>query len=761
MKIVGKSVRKADSLLKATGEVAYSADWEMPRMLHAKLLRSPHPSARIVNINTQPGLAIAGVVTILTAADLPAREVTADIPGQTGTRAHRLSDAPILAEEFVRYKGEPVAIVAAESLDIAETALEAVKVQYKALPSVHDPLAALKPGAPLVAGTDNIIQTRRIVKGDIEKGFAEADHIIENTYRTQHVDHAYLQPEAGVAWVDSNGVLNLRVSTQVVEHFRSIAAALQVPQSKVRIIGTQVGGGFGGKEDMTVELYIALVALKTRRPVRLIFTREESIQFSTKRHPYIIRHRCGVTKDGRLTAAKVDLISDAGAYSYLSPWVLLYSCGTAVGPYRVPNVEINAKTVATNNVVASAFRGFGSYQGAFAYECQMDEIARTLHMDPAELRRKNYLHKGDTTASGQEIESEVWLPQTTRRAVEALGKATKPKPFKKIGRGFASTLTSYGRITWFHDTSEVWVGIELDGSVVIRAGVPDIGGGQVSALCQITAEILGVDLESVSIHATDSALTPLTGTTTATRQLYMSGNATALASKQVRQSLLEVAAREFNLSPDDLDLANGQVYTREGPALISLSDLAKKAAAQGVSRDHLAMFKAPFTDPVDPETGQGNIWPDFTFGTVAVEVEVDEETGEIKVLKAVGCHDVGRAINPAAVEGQIEGSLAMGIGHALMEDVAVRNGHPQALSLAEYLVPTSGDLPELQSIILESGSGKGPFGAKGIGEPALTPVVPAIANAVCNAISVRIHDLPFTPEKIVRSLREHHGKAPQ
>lgn len=756
-KLIGKAVRRTDALLKTTGEVAYAADWDMPRMLHLKLLRSPHPAARIVRLNPQPALDIPGVAAVITAADLPARTVMADIPGQTGTRAHALGAAPILAEAFVRYKGEPVAIVAAERPEIAEQALAVIEVDYELQPAVTDPIAALQPGAPLVAGTDNIIQRHCVVKGDVEAGFAEADHIVERTYRTQHVDHAYLEPEAGVAWVDSNGVLNLRVSTQVVEHFRDIAGALQIPQSKIRVIGTLVGGGFGGKEDMTVELYIAVAALKTRRPVKLVFSREESIQYSTKRHPYMITRKVGVTKDGRLTAVKVELISDAGAYSYLSPWVLLYSLGTAVGPYRVPHVEIDAKTVATNNVVTSAFRGFGAYQTAFAYESQMDEIAALLSIDPVELRLKNYLHRGDTTASGQAIESEVWLPQTTRKALAALGAPTaSPPPGKKIGRGFASTMASYGRIMWFHDTAEAWVGVELDGSVVIRAGVPDIGGGQVSALCQIAAEILGVDLAQVSIHATDSAVTPRTGTTTATRQLYMSGNATAMASQQVRQDLLKVAADACSVDPDNLDLRDGQVYRRaNSERLMSLADLAKQAASQGVHREHLAMFKAPFADPVDPQTGQGRIWPDFTFGTVAVEVEVDEETGEVRVPKAVGCHDVGRAINPAAVEGQIEGGLAMGIGHALMEDIAIHDGHPHALSLAEYLVPTAGDLPELQSIILESGSGKGPFGAKGIGEPALIPVVPAIANAIYAATGARLYDLPLTAEKIVRHLRHH------
>ncbi|MCP4418335.1 MAG: molybdopterin-dependent oxidoreductase [Chloroflexi bacterium] len=401
MKIIGKGIRRTDALVKTTGEVAYAADWEMPRMLHLKLLHSPHPSARIVNINTQPALDIPDVVMVITAVDLPKTEVQTGILDQTGAKIHKLGEAPILAEEFVRYIGEAIAIVAAERLDLAEKGVAAIDVEFEELSAVTNPFDALMSGAPLVAGADNIIQTHRIIKGDIDAGFAQADHIIENTYTSQHIDHAFLEPEVGVGWLDSNGMLVLRASTQVIEHFRGIAKALDIPESKVRIMGTLVGGGFGGKEDLNVLLFIALATIKTRRSCKLVYTREETTQYSTKRHPYTIKHKYGVKKDGTLAAAKVELVSDAGAYAYFSPWVLLYSTGTAVGPYRIPNVEIDAKAVATNNIVASAFLGFGSYQTALAYEAQLDEVALTLNIDPLEVREKNFLHPGDTTAFGQ------------------------------------------------------------------------------------------------------------------------------------------------------------------------------------------------------------------------------------------------------------------------------------------------------------------------------------------------------------------------
>jgi CO/xanthine dehydrogenase Mo-binding subunit len=598
-----------------------------------------------------------------------------------------------------------------------------------------------------------VVARWKIRRGDVDAGMAAADLIVENTFRVPFVEHAYLEPEAGLAWVDEQGVINIRVCTQVVEHFRSIARALGVPQNKIRTRGTMVGGGFGGKEDITVEIFLALLAQRTGRPVQLIFTREESFAAQSKRHPFVITHRTGVQRSGRITAAEIELVADSGAYPYLSPYVLLYAAAMATGPYRIDHVAINAVVAATNQPFTSAFRGFGGPQACFAYEGQMDAIAEALNMDPLEFRSVNYLKAGDPTATGQLIESAAWLEESTSRALEALGERSAATGAVKVGRGFSSYFQAYGRITWLHDTSRAWVGLELDGTAVIRCGAPDLGAGQVNSLAQITAEILGVPLADITVYSTDSAVTPLAGTSTATRQLYMSGNAVSMAANAVRQTLLERAQKHFEEELENLDLADGTVLVRSDPAQsMALSELAAVCAAEGLPLSHLAQFNAPFTDPIDPETGQGRIWPDFTFGSLAVEVAVDTETGQVEVLKSVACHDVGRAINPAACAGQIAGGANQGMGYALMEEFKLQDGHIITPSLAEYLVPTSLDFPPTQVIMLESGSGVGPFGAKGIGEPSLTPAAPAVANAVADAIGVRIHELPLTPERVLAAI---------
>jgi CO/xanthine dehydrogenase Mo-binding subunit len=750
---VGKPLRRVDALGKAVGATVYGADYTMLNMLHAKVFRSSEPSARIKRLDTSRARALPGVVCVLTGKDVPGAKLTTDMPGQTGKKARAGSDAPVLASDVVRFVGEPIALVAAQTLTIAECALDLIEIEYEPLPGVFDPIEAMKPGAPVIFEPDNTVARWKIVKGDVDAGFAAADVVVENTFRVPFVEHAYLELESGVAWVDEQGVINIRVGTQVIEHFRNIARAVGVPQNKIRVRGTMVGGGFGGKEDITVEIYLALLAKHTQRPVKLVYTREESFIAQSKRHPFIITHRVGVKKNGRITAAKIDMIADSGAYPYLSPYVLLYATIMASGPYRIDNLRVDSVAVATNQPFTSAFRGFGGPQACIAYEQQMDEIAKALDMDPLDVRRVNYIKTGDRNGTGQVIKSAIWLEESATRALEALGTKTPDDGPVKVGWGFASYFQSYGRITWFHDTSRAWVGVEMDGTVVIRSGAPDIGAGQVNSLCQIAAEILGVPLNDVTVYSTDSAVTPLAGTSTATRQLYMSGSAVFQAASAVREVLLDRAAKHFEENSEDLDLADSKVFVKSDPAqALSLEDLVARCAAEGLPLSNLALFTAPFTDGIDPETGQGDVFPDFTFGTQAVEVAVDTETGEVAILKSVACHDVGRAINPAAVVGQIAGGSHQGLGYAMMEDFIVENGVTKTPSFAEYLIPTALDFPTTEVIILESGSGVGPFGAKGIGEPSLTPAAPAVANAVADAIGVRIHDLPLTPEKVLEAL---------
>ena len=752
---VGKPLTRTDAPGKVTGRTPYAGDYVMPNMLHMRVLRTDIASARLARLDVSKARALKGVACVLTAADLADRTAATDIPGQTGQK--RLdTDQQILVKERVRYFGEPLALIAAETRDLADQAADLIEVELEPIPGVYNPLEALKPGAPQVYGSDNIVAERKIKKGDVEAGFAEADLIVENTYKTPFQEHAFLEPEVGLAWVDENDVVNIRVSTQVIEHFRPIADAIGVPHNKVRVRGALVGGGFGGKEDMTVEVYLALLAKHTGRPMRLEYSREDSFVGHGKRHPFILTYRTGVTKEGKITALDVQMIADAGAYVFLSPYVILYALVAAPGPYRVDNLNVFAQAVATNNMYTSAFRGFGALQACAAYEQQMDEIAKVLGIDGLELRRRNFLKTGEPMSTGFVPPSAIWTEQCAEQAWAALGEPTAAQGPIRTGRGLACYQQSYGRLTFLHDTSEAWVGVEMDGTVVVRSGVTDIGAGQISALGQIAVEVLGVTLDNVVIYNSDSAVTPLAGTTTATRALYMTGNAAKQAAEGLRARLAERAAQEFGVTPDEIDMAFNEVFVIDKPeTTMPLVELVRMCAAEGIHRSELAIFRAPFGNFLDPETGQGQAHPDYAYGAHAVEVSVDVETGEVEVLKSVAAHDVGQCINPAAVEGQIQGGAQNGQGYALSEEMLYEEGRLVTPSFSEYLMPTAMDMPKVECIILESRSGVGPFGAKGIGEPAMTAVAPAIANAVADAIGVRVFEMPITPERVVTALQQH------
>jgi CO/xanthine dehydrogenase Mo-binding subunit len=752
LRVVGQPVSRHDARDKVAAATAYAADWAMPSMLHAAVLRSPHPSARIVKLDTERAAAMPGVAVVLTARDVPRNTLSTDVPGQTTTVGPLRATLHVLAEERVRHQGEPVALVAAETLEGARAAADAIEVEYEPGPGVFTPAEALAPGAPRVHDAGNLLAHWHVARGDVAAGFAGAAVVVDGEYETQFVDAAYLEPESGVAWIDGDGVITIRLSTQVIEHFRDVAEVLDVPQNRVRVIGAYLGGGFGGKEDVTVEVYLGLLALKTGRPVKMVWTRQESLLSRAKRHPYRMRYRTGALATGEIVAQQVELLADAGAYAYLSALVLLYSTVTATGPYRVPAAEVDARVAYTNNPPTSAMRGFGAMQTVFGYESQMERVARALGLDPVTVREVNALRRGDVLPVGQVMETHVALPELARRAWDGLGSPTSPRaPHIKVGRGLACNLQPYGRIVWLHDWSSAWVGFEMDGSLVVRSGVPDVGGGQASSLCQIAAEVLGVPLASVSVHIADSALTPLAGTTTASRQLYMSGNAVLKAARELRAQILSVAAPMLGADAGALALADGAVHAPGGRAL-PLPDVLRHCARAGVPRSHLAVYHAPAGEPVDLARGSGKVFPDYTFGAHAAEVEVDTETGAVRVLKYAGAHDVGRAINPQSVEGQIQGGAVQGLGYALMEEVILENGINLTTSFASYLIPSAADVPDVTPIVVESGEGLGPFNARGIGEPPIGPPAAAIANAIEDACGARITRLPLTPERVARAL---------
>src|SRR5947209_8704477 len=675
LRLVGRPLPRHDARDKVAAATAYAADWAMPGMLHAAVLRSPYPSARIVKLETAGAERMPGVAVVLTAKDVPRNTLSTDVPGQTTAVGPLRATLYVLAQDRVRHQGEPVALVAAETLEQARAAAEAIDVEYEPLPGVFSPEAALAPGAPRVHEAGNLLAEWRIARGDVAAAFARAAVIVEGEYATQFVDAAYLEPEAGVAWIDSDGVITIRLSTQVIAHFRDVAEALQVPQSRVRVIGTYLGGGFGGKEDVTVEVYLGLLALRTGRPVKMVWTRHESLQARAKRHPYRMRYRTGALATGEIVAQQISLLADAGAYAYLSALVLLYSTVTAAGPYRVPAVLVESRVAYTNNPPTSAMRGFGAMQTVFAYESQIDRIANALGLDPVEVRRVNALRRGDSLPVGQVIETHVALPELAERAWAAPG----------------------------------------------------------------------------SLHISDSALTPLAGTTTASRQLYMSGNAVLKAARELRAQILAVAAPLLGADATSLELADGAVVTHDGRAL-PLPEVLGHCAKAGVPRSHLAVYHAPAGEPVDLATGSGKVFPDYTFGAHAAEVEVDTETGSVCVLKYAAAHDVGRAINPQSVEGQIQGGAVQGIGYGLMEEVVVEEGINLTSSFASYLIPSAADIPDVEPIVVESGEGLGPFGARGIGEPPIGPPAAAVANAIADATGARLTRLPLTAERVAAAL---------
>jgi len=756
--VVGTRIAGLDEKDKVLGNVVFADDFTLPGMLHGKVFRSTKASARIKRLDVSKAQAFPGVVCVLTAGDVPNNESVKNVVGQTTEVGLLEAKHQVLARERVRYWGEAIALIVAESLDIARDALKLIEVEYEELPAVFDPLEAMKPDAPKIHGNNNVIASWKLRKGEVEKGFAQADVVVENTYRTPRQEHAHIEPESGVAWVDDMGVINVRYAAQVIEHYRDIATVLGVPESRVRVIGTLIGGGFGGKEDVTVEVFLALMTWKTGRPVKLTFTREEMGYGRHKRHPYVLKYKTGATKEGKLVALEAQIVSDAGAYVYLSPWVLIYSTVHSTGPYLIPNVKVDANSVLTNNIMTSAFRGFGGMQVVVAYEAQMDDLAEKLGMDPLELRRKNYLKKGDVTASYQEITSEVWLEKCARAALDALGEKSKGGKTKKVGRGLACAWQSYGRMTYLHDTSNCWVNLEMDGSAVVRTGIPDLGGGQRESVRAIAAEVLGLNVEEIHVISTDSQVTPLSGTVTATRALYMSGNATKLAAENVKKIITDKAAEILSVAPEKLDLKDHTVYVVDDPKKrIPLVDAIKQCYFEGKIPQSLATFRAPFTEPISSDVIKDPVFPDFTFGAQAAEVEVDIETGEVKVLKWATAYDIGQAINVNRVEGQLEGGVAQGLGFGLMEDYLEVDGVPWTWNLHDYIIPTSKDVPDIKSIVLESGSGKGPFGAKGIGEPAISAAGPAAANAVKDAIGIRVTHLPITAERIFFALRQRGG----
>ena len=749
-RVVNQAIKRQDSQEKLLGRTRYAGDFDIAGQLYARLVRAPLPSAEIVSRDASAALQVPGVVAVLFAEDVPNN----DIPTNTaGIKGRPLPPSWVLAADRVRYHGEPVALVVAENQRALAAAEALVDVEYDALPVVSDPEAALEADSPEVHEGGNLLSQWRIDRGDVDKAFAEAPIVVEGRYETQFVDHAYLEPETGVGWLDDDGVITIRVSTQEIEHYRRIARVVGLPDAKVRVQAPYLGGGFGGKEDMTVEPYLALAVQRTGQPVRMVWSRQESLTARAKRHPVRMRYRTAAAADGALLAHDVEIVSDAGAYPLLSGFVLLYITLNATGPYRCPNVRVHSRAAYTNNTPSSAFRGFGGMQPVLGYESQIDKVADALGRDRVEVRKANAYRTGDRLPAGQPIETAVWLPQCIDAVVEAIGPRPEPSsPEHRVGRGLGCNVQPYGRVVWLNDSASAWVGFELDGGVVVRCGVPDVGGGQVSSLAQIAAEVLDVPIEQVTVHFGDSARTPLAGRTTATRQLYMSGNAVLSAAQELRTQLVDGVARDTGHRAEELTLTEGGVITPDG--VVPLPEVVAMCLANGVAINAMRTYFAPTGKPVTELIDSERIVPDFTFGAHAAYVEVDTRTGEVRPLRYVAAHDVGRAINPLSVRGQIEGAVVQGLGYALSERIVYDEGVNLTGAFYQYAIPTAADCPEIEVKVLESGEGVGPFNARGIGEPPIGPCAATIASAVEDAVGARPTTLPMLAETVLACVAE-------
>ncbi|HEY64741.1 MAG TPA: molybdopterin-dependent oxidoreductase [Caldilineae bacterium] len=756
LRVVGRAVPRPDAVGKVTGRLKFADDISFPDMLHGRVLRSAHPHARIRRIDTSKAKALPGVVAVLTHADVP------------GRNRHGLiyEDWPVLCEDKVRYVGDAIALVAAETRDIATRALELIEVAYEPLPVVSDPVQARRPDAPLVHEewpTGNLLKHIHVERGDVEAGFAEADIVIEREYRTPFYDHVFLEPECSIgvpAGYPGHDKLTVYVGSQIPYKDREqIAAALGLDPEDVRVIGTPIGGGFGGKEDIAGQIHAALLAQATGRPVKILFDRAESLRVHPKRHATIIRVKVGARRDGRLVAVQAELYGDTGAYASLGDKVMTRATTHAAGPYDVPNVKIDCYAMYTNNPPAGAFRGFGVTQSAFAIESTMDILARELGMDPFELRRINALRVGSITNTGQVLRESVGLLECLDRVEKAVqeemrrgsGAGTMASLPARRGWGLAVAYKNTGLGGGAPDKAGAEVEVFPDGTAEVRTSSADMGQGLMTVVAQIAAEELGLPFERVRVLLSDTDRTPDGGPTTASRQTYVTGNAVRHAARLLRERLARVAAERLDVAPDRLRFADGAVYVDEAnEPLASLAEVTRWAQEEGHETRIRYEYEAPRTQPLG--TG-GDMHFAYSYACQAALVEVNTETGEVRVLKVISAHDVGRAINPVGLLGQIEGGIVMGLGSALTEQYIVENGVPWTRRLGQYKMPSIVHMPEMISFIVEQETADGPYGAKGVGELASIPTAAAITNAIYDAIGVRVCELPVDQDALLRALR--------
>lgn len=733
MQWVGQSVQRLDAVGKVCGETLFPGDINLPNQAYMKILFAQRPHAIIRRIDTRKAEELAGVIAVFTAKDVPNNEYGLIMPDQP-VLCGPGSNKPYA--DRVRFIGDQVALVIAESEEIAAKARDLIEVDYEDLAVVTDMVAAMQPEAPLLHPDrgSNVFCHYRIRKGDVEEAFKRCDVIIEGEYRTPAQEHAYLQPEAGLGYIDEEGRVTVQVAGQWThEDQEQIAHALNLPLEKVRVIYPAIGGAFGGREDMSVQIVLALAAMRLHerginRPVKIIWSREESIIGHHKRHPYLIRAKWGATKAGKVIAAEVEVIADGGAYAYTSTKVLGNATLMCTGPYEIENVKVDSYAVYTNNIPNGAFRGFGGPQGAFAAEMQMNRLAEALGMDGVEIRLRNVLREGSLLSVGTPLPKGVSIAQVVEECAKAAGwqktedgwkrppKPANPAPHRIRGMGFACAFKnvgfSFGAPEHSWATVELYGDAEIERAVVHHAGA-DVGQGAHTVMAQIAAETLGIPLERVRMVVSDTALTDNSGSASASRMTFMAGNAI--------RGACEAALEKWR--------------AEERPVVVKYK------------------YRPPATTPFDPQTGKCE--PNFAYGYVAqaVEVEIDTETGHVNILRVISANDVGKAVNPLQVQGQIEGAVVQAAGYAVLENFVQKEGYVQTQHLSTYLIPSILDVPQqVDSLILEYPDPIGPYGARGMAEMPFLPLAPAVMAAVHDASGVWFFEFPLIPERVLRGL---------
>ncbi len=770
---VGQRAPRIEAGDKVAGAAKYVDDLSAPHMLHGAILGSTIPHGSIVRINTDRARALEGVEVVLTGEDFPRKY------------GSFVKDERVLARGKVRYAGQPVAAVAAIDVDTARRALLLIDIEYDELPAVTETADALAGDAPLIhdgfaeyeklnlrganldapdqetgQGDDNILWRVDISEGDVDTAWAECDVIVENEFETHAQQHVYMEPCGALVEIDGRGKLTIHSPSQSVHNVQAkVAEALGLPMSQVRAVSPFVGGAFGGKGGPHVQPITAALALAAGRPVKLVLSRSEDFEFLRSRHPSRYRAKTGARRDGTILAREIEAVFDAGAYCDETPAVMCFGVFAARGPYNIPNFRGSGVAVYTNKLRTGSFRGFGGPQAAFVGESQLDELAAEIGMDPVELRIKNAMRTGDRYIGGQTVESCGYVAclEAARDAAVAAGAGNSDDAAdgKLRGLGYGSSLQICGS----HSTSAN-VYLLPDGSVALNTGVVDLGQGSDTALTQICAGALELPIESVSFAAPDTDSSPFNWKTSASRVTYTAGRAVLDATNEVKRAILDNAAEMMECAVDDLELRPGGRVGLKGVAQqeVGFREISARAhyrVGGPIIGARSLMFDG---EKLDPKRAllDGFVFDNFgiyIFGAHAVEIELDQKTGRVDVLRAWCAHDVGRAINPGAVEGQIEGGFVQGLGYALFEEMVWADGRLINPTLMDYKIPGIADIPvEIHSIIIEDPEPTGPFGAKGIGEPGLVPVAPAIANAIHAATGVRITKLPLTPERVLDAL---------